>query len=509
MSAEKPRVKRAFLSCSNKQGLDVFARQLAGFGFDLLASGGTTSFLRAAGISVRSVEEEFSSPPLLGGLVKTLHPYIHAGILARRDRTEEMSELERLGISPIDIVVVDLYPFASLPDPETIDIGGVSLLRAAAKNHDFVTVVSSRQDYAHVSEALRLHHGVVPLSLRRRLAVRAFACTAQTDARIANWLSGCNKRCAEMLVFCATKHRDARYGENPEQAAAFYHLSEEGAGTFPEQLSGPSLSYNNLIDAETAFSLTQEFSSPAFAIVKHASPCGVCESGVLRGAWLGAWNCDSESAFGGAVACNRELDSATAEEIRSVFVETIVAPAYTKEALLSLRQKKRLRVLSWPVSCFRPASLLLRSVAGGLAVQEADSTPIQTRSFHVATKRSTSRQEEADLLRALRIVRYQRSNAIAIVRDGASIGLGSGQSSRVEALRQALRRAALANISPRRGVLASDGFFPFADAVEIAAQAGMTAIVQPGGSRRDSEVIAAANAADIAMVFTGRRFFRH
>ena len=466
-------------------------------------------------------------PEFLDGRVKTLHPAIHGGLLARRDRPDHLAALRERGIEPIDLLVCNLYPFAATVDAgadhetcvENIDIGGVALIRAAAKNHDAVTVVTDPGGYGHVLSELTLRDGSVGPALRRELARRAYAMTAAYDATIAEWMAReAGDALPETLVIAGRLAQRLRYGENPHQAAAFYRTGATRPGVATaRQLQGKELSYNNYSDADAAFELVAEFAAPAVAIVKHANPCGVAVAATLREAWDKALACDPVSAFGGVVAVNRPLDLATAEAIGGLFVEVLIAPDADAEASARLASRTALRVLvTGAMPDAAGAGVAFRSVAGGFLVQERDRASIDAQGLRVVTRRAPSPSETADLLFADRVVKHVKSNAIVFARDGAAVGIGAGQMSRVDSVRIAADKAAetarLAGspVSPTQGaVLASDAFFPFADGLEAAIAAGATAVIQPGGSMRDPEVIAAADAAGIAMVFTGIRRFRH
>lgn len=518
------RVERALLSVSDKSGLVDFARRLAALRIELVSTGGTAQALRAAGLPVRDVAELTGWPEMLGGRVKTLHPAIHGGILFRRDNAADATEAERHHLAPIDLVVVNLYPFGRVARQshasweeliENIDIGGPSLLRAAAKNFRFVGVVCDPADYGAVASELE-REGTLRLSTRLALARKAFALTAAYDGLIATTLErltadgslqlGEPPLLPERLFLTLRRHQTLRYGENPHQAAGLYTDPAEPptglAGA--AQLQGKELSYNNLVDLEAAWALVQEFSRPAIAIIKHTNPCGVAEHDDLAQAYQLALACDPVSAFGGVIGCNRPLDEATAAAMAELFLECIVAPAYTPAARRLLERKKNLRLIRLE----QPSAPVyeVKAISGGWLVQQPDTAPVSEAQWRTVTQRAPSQQEWQALRFAWRVVRHVKSNAIVFARAGHTVGIGAGQMSRVDAVRLAATKARL----PLEGtVVASDAFFPFPDGVEEAARAGARAIIQPGGSIRDAEVIAAADRLGLAMVFTGQRHFRH
>jgi phosphoribosylaminoimidazolecarboxamide formyltransferase/IMP cyclohydrolase len=521
------KIRRALISVSDKTGLTSFAAALAASGVELISTGGSAGALAAAGISVVDVAAVTGVPEFLDGRVKTLHPAVHGGLLARRDRPDHLAALRDRGIEPIDLVICNLYPFGETTARgasreeciENIDIGGVALIRAAAKNHDAVTVVTDPEDYDRVLAAFAAGEGSIGAPLRRALARKAFAITAAYDAAIANWLAREDDEVLpENLAVAGRLAQRLRYGENPHQKAAFYRTDEIRPGVATAcQLQGKELSYNNYSDADAAFELVAEFDPPAVAIVKHANPCGVATGTTLAEAWKKALASDPVSAFGAVVAFNRRLDSATAEAIARLFVEVVIAPDIDPQAAAILASRSALRVL---VAGSMPdpsaLSITFRSVAGGILVQERDRAVIDRAGLRVVTRRQPAESESLDLLFADRVVKHVKSNAIVFARDGATVGIGAGQMSRVDSVRIAAEKAAEVGraaglaMSPTQGaVVASDAFFPFADGVEAAIAAGATAIIQPGGSVRDADVIAAADAAGIAMVFTGVRRFRH
>jgi len=503
---------RALLSVSDKTGLLEFAQGLVELGFELVSTGGTARALRGAGLAVTPVERVTGFPEVLAGRVKTLHPYVHAGVLARGDQLEELREL---GVAPFDLVAVNLYPFertvAAGADAaealEQIDIGGPTLLRAAAKNHPRVWSVTRPEDYPAVLAALAADDAEAAAHLRERLAARAFAHTAAYDAAIAAWFSDrLEGRFPERKLLVLDKVGNLRYGENPHQEAALYRVrGETGPLLEAEQLSGKAMSFNNYGDAEAAWNLVSAFEEPAAVAVKHQNPCGAATAPTLAEAFQKAHDADPVSIFGGIVALNRRVDAATAEKLAPIFLEVVLAPAYSDEALERLARKKNLRLLRVPEPA-RGGYLDLRRLRGGLLVQDADTAPLEAAELRVVTRSAPSEAEWADLRFAWKVVRALRSNAIALARDGATVGLGMGQTSRIDAARHALEQAGEA---ARGAVMASDAFFPFDDVIRLAADYGVRAVIQPGGSKRDADSIAAADAAGMAMVFTGLRVFRH
>jgi phosphoribosylaminoimidazolecarboxamide formyltransferase/IMP cyclohydrolase len=512
----------ALISVSDKRGVKELALGLAELGFDIYSTGGTQRYLLETGLPVHSISSLTGFPEILDGRVKTLHPFVHAGILARRERPEHMEELQRSQIPTIDLVCVNLYPFAeTVARPhrleealEQIDIGGPTLLRAAAKNFPSVIVLSDPDDYEPVLEMLR--EGEVPMAVRRRLAAKAFQHVAAYDSIIAQYLREEEELFPLQLTVALEKVQDLRYGENPHQRAALYRLLTPGPGTgmaTARQLHGRELSYNNIMDADAAWQAVCDFQEPTVVIVKHANPCGLASRPHLAEAFQLAFQGDPISAFGGIVAVNRPVDLALAQAIREarhptsgqrLYLEVIIAPEYEAEALLLLKKSPNLRILQ--VSSPPADHLTYRHVSGGLLVQEPDRYPDHQLEMKVVTKRAPSPQEMEDLLFAWKACKHVKSNAIVVAKDKALLGMGAGQPNRVQSVRLATEGA-----GPRAqgAVLASDAFFPFPDSVEEAARAGITAIVQPGGSVRDEEVIRAADHHGLAMVFTGVRHFRH
>ncbi|MGI9436021.1 MAG: bifunctional phosphoribosylaminoimidazolecarboxamide formyltransferase/IMP cyclohydrolase [Geminicoccaceae bacterium] len=520
-------VRRALLSVWDKTGLIDFAQSLTKWQVDLVSTGGTAKALRDAGLTVIDVTDVTGAPEILDGRVKTLHPAIHGGLLARRDLTAHMTTLADHKIEPIDLLVVNLYPFEATISSgadydqavEMIDIGGPAMIRAAAKNHQSVALLTDPGDYGEVMDALHLEEGRTSLDLRKALAAKAFARTAAYDAAIAGWFAGQDgEALPERLALSAHRQQVTRYGENPHQMAAFYRTDGTRPGiTTAEQTQGKALSYNNIADADAAFELVAEFDGPAIAIIKHANPCGVALADDLSTAYAKAFACDSVSAFGGIVAANRPLDRAVAEAISKVFTEVVIAPGADDEAREILSAKTNLRLLLTDGMPDRSeGGLLIRSVGGGLLVQERDRAGQADLELKTVSKRQPEAQEIADLRFAFTVAKHVKSNAIVFAREGATVGIGAGQMSRLDSVRIASAKAedaakAMGLMTPltKGSVVASDAFFPFADGIEAALDAGAVAVIQPGGSRRDEEVIAAADCREAAMVFTGRRHFRH
>lgn len=505
---------RALLSVSDKSGLVDFARHLSAAGVELVASGGTARSLAEAGLPVAAVEDVTGFPEILGGRVKTLHPAIHGGILARRTE-QHLDELRRHGIAPIDLVVVNLYPFqATVAQPnvtlptavEEIDIGGVALLRAAAKNHESVTVVCDPGDYGWVAEAVA--GGGVTATQRKQLALKAFRHTAEYDTAIAAYLTGEIETeqgaLSPRLQLDLQLAQVNRYGENPHQQGGLYTY---GGDPMPfAVLHGKEMSYNNWLDLDGSWQAAQDFPNPTVAIIKHGNPCGLASAGTLAEAYEKALASDPVSAFGGIISVNRPLDLATAEQMAKLFVEVVAAPAYEPEALALFKQKKNLRIVQPAGVTLRPLSL--RSIYGAVLVQELDTsqTDMDPANWQVVSRRQPSDTQLANLAFAWRVARWVKSNAIVFAHDQATVGIGAGQMSRVDSVMLAGHKA---GDRSRGAVMASDAFFPFADGIEQAAKCGITAVVQPGGSVRDEEVIAAVNALGLVMVLTGARHFRH
>ena len=523
-------VRRALISTSNKDGLEAHARALAKYGVKLISTGGTKSALASAGLDVEDVSTLTGFPEMMDGRLKTLHPLVHGALLGRRDAPDHVRAMDAHGIMPIDLLYVNLYPFEETVERgapfaecvENIDIGGPAMIRAAAKNFEFVVVATDSEDMTSILEEMRERKGFVSLETRRRLAAKAYARTAAYDAAISNWFfTRTNEQAPHWRAFGGALKQTLRYGENPHQSGAFYSEGRPRKGVITaRQIGGRELSYINILDADAAFELVAEFDparTAAVAIIKHANPCGVAEGSSLLDAYLKALRCDPVSAFGGIVALNRPLDAAAAQEIVKIFTEVIVAPDASAEAQAIVAAKKNLRLLL-PGALPDPkiATLTVRSVAGGWLVQDRDAAVVEDMDLQVVTRRPPSARELADLRFAFKVAKHVKSNAIVYAKDGATVGIGAGQMSRVDsstiAARKALEAAKTAGLSESLAVgsvVASDAFFPFADGLLAAAEAGATAIIQPGGSVRDEEVIAAANDKGLAMVFTGVRHFRH
>ena len=519
-------VRRALLSVSDKAGLVEFGRFLAGRGAEILSTGGTARALREAGVPVKDVSDHTGFPEILGGRVKTLVPQVHGGLLGRRDLEAHLAQMREHGIAPIDLVVVNLYPFeatvaagAGFADcVENIDIGGPAMIRSAAKNHAHVAVLTEPAQLEEVQSEIEAEGGTT-LALRRRLAAAAYARTAAYDAAIAGWFARQEgEEFPPRLSFAGALKQPLRYGENPHQRAAFYAdgTARPGIAT-AAQAQGKELSYNNLNDTDAAFECVAEFDRPAVVIVKHANPCGAAVAGDLAAAWDLALRCDPVSAFGGIVAANRTLDAAAAERITAVFTEVVVAPDADEAARAVFARKKNLRLLlTGGVPDPAAPGTTFKSVSGGFLAQSRDAGRVAAPDLKVVTKRAPTEAELADLLFAFRVCKHVKSNAIVYAKGGATVGIGAGQMNRVESSRiaawkseAAAKAANLPEPLAKGGVVASDAFFPFADGLQTAAAAGATAVIQPGGSVRDAEVVAAADEAGLAMVFTGVRHFRH
>ncbi|PJF08618.1 bifunctional phosphoribosylaminoimidazolecarboxamide formyltransferase/IMP cyclohydrolase [Pseudorhodobacter sp. MZDSW-24AT] len=522
-------IGRALISVSDKSGLLDLARALHGMGVELISTGGTSGMLRTAGLPVRDVSDVTGFPEMMDGRVKTLHPLVHGGLLALRDDDEHLVAMAAHGIEPIDLLIVNLYPFEETVAKgadhatciENIDIGGPAMIRAAAKNHKFVAVVTDPADYAPLLDQLKAQDGATSLAFRQKLALSAYAKTAAYDTAVSTWMAGEIKEKAPRNRSVAGKlAQTLRYGENPHQQAAFYTdgSKREGVAT-ARQWQGKELSYNNINDTDAAFELVAEFAGagPACAIIKHANPCGVGQGGSLKDAYLRAYHCDQTSAFGGIVALNQPLDAETAEEIVKIFTEVVIAPGASDEAKAIFAAKKNLRLLTTAgLPDPRAAGLAFKQVSGGMLVQDRDNGWLNPADLKVITKRAPTEAELADLLFAWKVAKHVKSNAIVYVKDGATVGVGAGQMSRVDSTRIAARKAqdmaeALGLAQPLTigSAVASDAFFPFPDGLLTVAEAGATAVIQPGGSMNDAAVIAAADEAGLAMVFTGMRHFRH
>ena len=530
MTSRPRRITRALLSVSDKAGLIDFARALVGYDVELVSTGGTAKAIKDAGLPVIDVAELTGFPEMMDGRVKTLHPKVHGGLLAIRSNQEHAAAMEQHGIKPIDLLVVNLYPFeatvakgAGYDDCiENIDIGGPAMIRAAAKNHADVAVVVEPSDYAKVLAELAHHAGMTTLELRQQLAAKAYARTAAYDAAISNWFADTlHDEAPDYRAFGGRLIQALRYGENPHQSAAFYRAPGERFGVATaRQLQGKELSYNNINDTDAAYECVAEFDprkGPACVIVKHANPCGVAEGTSLLEAYKKALACDPVSAFGGIVALNGRLDAEAAKAITEVFTEVIIAPEADEEAIKIVGAKKNLRLLlAGGLPDPRAKGLTVKSVAGGLLVQSRDNAVVDEMQLKVVTKRAPTEKELNDLAFAFRVAKHVKSNTIVYAKDGATVGIGAGQMSRVDSARIAARKALdaaeamkLKEPLTKGSVVASDAFFPFPDGLLATIEAGATAVIQPGGSVRDDEVIKAADEHNVAMVFTGVRHFRH
>ena len=519
-------IRRALISVSDKTGLVPLGQALSQRGVEILSTGGSAAALRQGGVAVTEVSDFTGFPEIMDGRVKTLQPKIHGGLLAIRGNAEHERAMAAHGIDPIDLLLVNLYPFeatvASGADAaaciENIDIGGPALIRAAAKNHAFVTVIVDAADYPKLLAEMDAHAGGTSLAWRQALAAKAFRRTAAYDAAIGQWFAAqAGEPSPERVVIAGSLRQSLRYGENPHQTAAFYVTADARPGVASaEQIQGKELSYNNLADTDAAFELVAEFSQPAVAIIKHANPCGVAEAASVADACGKALACDPVSAFGGIVALNRPLDAATATLLAQIFLEVIIAPAIDDDARVILAPRKNVRVLiTGALPDPAQAGLTFRSLAGGFLMQGRD-TALMAGAWDVVSKRAPTNAEALDLAFAWRVAKHVKSNAIVFARDGATVGVGAGQMSRVDSARIAAWKAEDARTSageaaPRTkgAVVASDAFFPFPDGLIACAEAGATAVIQPGGSVRDADVIAAADARGMAMVFTRMRHFRH
>jgi len=525
-------IRRALISVSDKTGLEGLARALAARGVELMSTGGTAAALRSASMAVIDVSQATGFPEIMDGRVKTLHPLVHGGILGRRDDPDHVEAMATHGIAPIDLVVINLYPFeatvrsgADFPECiENIDIGGPALIRAAAKNHTDVAVVTDPEDYALILAELEATNGGTTGALRQHLAAAAYARTGAYDAAVAGWFARMlDQDMPPRLLVSGRRRESLRYGENPHQEAAFYSLAA-ASGTPPRpgvatatQVQGKALSYNNINDTDAAFELVAEFLEPAIAIIKHANPCGVAVGEDLVGAYGRALACDRQSAFGGIIAANRPLDRPVAEAITELFAEVVIAPDADSGAREVFAKKTNLRLLlTGDLPDPAAPGMALRTVAGGLLVQTRDGAGVVASDLEIVTKRGPTDGELKDMLFAFTVAKHVKSNAIVYAKDGTTAGIGAGQMSRVDAARiaalkarDAAAAAGLEKPLTEGSAVASDAFFPFADGLLAAADAGATAVIQPGGSIRDAEVVAAADAAGLAMAFTGHRHFRH
>jgi phosphoribosylaminoimidazolecarboxamide formyltransferase/IMP cyclohydrolase len=514
----------ALISVSDKTDIDRLAKGLKTAGLDIVSTGGTAEFLKKKGIKVIGVEELTGFPKMLEGRVKSLHPAIFAGILADRSKASHRNDLKQFNLRPVDVVVCNLYPFESVVTRpkftheeaiENIDIGGPSMVRAAAKNHKDVAIIVDPADYDRILSELRKRKGKLSLKTKEELAAKAFAHTKRYDTLISLYMKSRVSK-AEQLEFAKEiemlydKIQDLRYGENPHQKAAFYkEKGFKGIGVVTaKQLQGKELSYNNIIDLDAAWRVVNYFDEPTVAVIKHTNPCGVGTSTDIHTAFKKAYGCDPLSAFGGIIALNRELDKKTAEELEPVFIEAIIAPSFNKSALAVLAKKTNLRIMEMGKGAVgaKESGLDFRRVSGGMLLQELDVLKVKADDLKVVTKKEPSLLEIRDLLFAWGVVKHVKSNAIVVAKNGGTLGIGAGQMSRVNSTEIAIKKA---GPKVRRSVLASDAFFPFRDSIDVASKAGISAIIQPGGSIRDEEVIQAANEKGIAMVFTGKRHFRH
>jgi phosphoribosylaminoimidazolecarboxamide formyltransferase/IMP cyclohydrolase len=530
MSDNLQPLRRALLSVSDKTGLIDLATVLNARGVELLSTGGTAKAIRDAGLPVKDVSEITNFPEMMDGRVKTLHPMVHGGLLALRDNADHVAAMDEHGIGNIDLLVVNLYPFeetvAAGADYDTcienIDIGGPAMIRAAAKNHGFVSVVVDVEDYDGLLAELDGNDGQTTLAFRQGLAQTAYARTGAYDAAVSTWMAGAiGAEAPRRKAIAGTFVQEMRYGENPHQSASFYSNGDTRFGvSTAEQHQGKALSYNNINDTDAAFELVAEFdpaNGPACAIIKHANPCGVATGATMAEAYQSAFDCDRTSAFGGIIALNQTLDAPTAEQIVEIFTEVVIAPDVTDEAKAVFAAKKNLRLLTTGgLPDVRCGGQVWKQVSGGYLIQDRDNGFVDPSDLKVVTKRQPSAQEMADLLVAWKIAKHVKSNAIVYVKDGATVGVGAGQMSRVDSTRIAARKAqdmadvlGLETPLTQGSVVASDAFFPFSDGLLTAAEAGATAVIQPGGSMRDDDVIKAADEAGLAMVFTGMRHFRH
>lgn len=523
------KIKRALLSVSDKDGLIEFAKELAAHGVEILSTGGTAKAIKDAGVPVKDVSEHTGFPEMMDGRVKTLHPTVHGGILSRRDNETHVQAQKDHNIGDIDLVVVNLYPFSETVAKgadydtciENIDIGGPAMIRSAAKNHEFVAIITDPQDYKLVLDDMRAHDGATTYKLRQKLAANAYALTATYDSNIASWFAGQIKSDSfpRRISFSGTLKQSLRYGENPHQNAALYSIdgSPRPGAAMASQVQGKELSYNNINDTDAAFELVAEFDEPTVAIIKHANPCGVASAKNILDAYESALLCDPVSAFGGIIALNRTLTADVAKRIIDTFSEVIIAPDVEAGALNILKDKKNVRVLTTgSMPNVHDRRRMVTRVAGGLLVQDNDFGVVTREDLKVVTEREPTEEEIRDMLFAFKVCKHVKSNAIIYAKNGATVGIGAGQmnrldSSRIAALKaqEAATKAGLDQSLAQGSVVASDAFFPFADGLIAAAEAGVTAIIQPGGSIRDEEVIAAADARGLAMVYTGMRHFRH
>ena len=513
------KIKRVLISVSDKTGIVQFATELSKYNIEILSTGGTSKALKDAGLAVTDVSNHTHFPEIMNGRVKTLHPLIHGGILADRDNQEHLDAMLENSITRIDMVVVNLYPFVNTVASganydtcvENIDIGGPSMVRSCAKNHKHTTILTNPEQYAIVVKEMADNDGETTLATRKKYALEAFAHTAEYDSHIANWFSQqLEEEHPQKLFAVGTLQEVLRYGENPHQKAAVYSTDKSTISiTNAKQLQGKELSYNNLNDADGAFEMVCEFSEPSCAVIKHANPCGIASGKNAHQAWVKALSCDPISAFGGIVAFNCEVDAEFASSLGKMFLEVIIAPSYTKEALEILAVKKTLRVLETGTTFDNKSDRMIsKNIHGGILRQSYDNGGITKEECTVATDRKPTEQEWADMLFAWKAVKFVKSNAIVYARDTQTVGIGTGQMSRVDSARIGAGKAN-SHETTKNSAVASDAFFPFADGLEECTKVGATAVIQPGGSKNDQEVIDAANKAGVTMVFTGMRHFRH
>ncbi len=523
------KIKRALLSVSDKDGLIDLAKALSEHSVEILSTGGTAKAIKDAGIDVKDVSDHTGFPEMMDGRVKTLHPKVHGGILSRRSDDNHVQAQKDHEIGDIDLVVVNLYPFSETVAKgadydtciENIDIGGPAMIRSAAKNHEFVTIITDPQDYEDVIEELKTHEGATTYKLRQKLAANAYSLTATYDSNISSWFMKQTNadEFPRRISFSGTLQQSLRYGENPHQNAALYHVdgSTRPGAAHSSQIQGKELSYNNINDTDAAYELVAEFDAPAVAIIKHANPCGVSTGDNVSDAYDRALRCDPVSAFGGIIALNRTLTADVAEKIIKVFSEVIIAPDVEAGALDILKTKKNLRVLTTGgLPDIHAKRHLVKRIAGGLLVQDCDNGVITAEDLRVVSEREPTQEELEDMIFAFKVAKHVKSNAIIYAKDGATVGIGAGQMSRLDSSRIAARKAIDAaeaagfpDSLAKGSVVASDAFFPFADGLISAAEAGVTAVIQPGGSIRDEEVIKAADERGLAMVYTDMRHFRH
>ncbi len=516
---DQVKIKRALISVYDKEDLLPLAQKLISLGVEILSTGGTAKFLQENKIPVTSVADITGFPEILGGRVKTLHPHIHAGILAKREDAQQMAEIAAKKISPIDLVVVNLYPFektvanpdVALKDAiENIDIGGPCMIRASAKNYFGVTIATSPEQYPLIMAELERYDGATTLATRQQLSRQAFSRTCEYDAAISRWLHDQDKSetlFPDAMAFALRKKQDLRYGENPHQLAAFY--ADAHSGPFGEQLHGKELSFNNIMDMNSAVGLSLEFSEPCAVIVKHNNPCGVAIAENLALAFAKALQCDPASAYGGVVALNRTVDAQAADKLAGLFLEVIIAPGFDETALKTLTAKKNLRLIKWPNPRFLAGDLDVKKVLGGYLVQTVDIEPAEAPASRVVTERTPTDKERQAMLFGWKVAKWVKSNTILFVAADRTLGIGAGQMSRVDSSKIAAMKAKQAGLDLTESVAVSDAFFPFRDGLDVLAEAGAVAVIQPGGSIHDNEVIAAANEHKMAMVFTGLRHFRH